>query len=79
MNTLLSKLALAAAIAVGLGFAAWAPAGAQEKLKFAFVSHGSIQYPYFVKLKKGMEDACGGATPSVSSSKSSTSPTSRSS
>ena len=34
------------------------PAGAQEKFKFAFVSHGSIQYPYFVKLKKGMEDAC---------------------
>jgi len=58
MGTNLSKLALAAAITAGLGLAGWAPAGAQEKLKFAFVSHGSIQYPYFVKLKKGMEDAC---------------------
>ena len=57
MSRFLTMIALSAALA-GFGLAAWAPAGAQEKFKFAFVSHGSIQYPYFVKLKKGMEDAC---------------------
>ena len=57
LTKLSSKLAFAT-MAAGFMLAVWTPARAQDKLKFFYVTHGSVQFPFFAKLKKGMDDAC---------------------
>ena len=59
MVNIVSKLAVTGVIGATLALAGLGPADAQEKkLRFQYVTHGSVQYPFFVKLKKGMDDAC---------------------
>lgn len=57
MSKTLMRLGVAA-LAVGFVFAAGPPAAANHELKLFLITEGSVQFPFYVKMKRGMDDAC---------------------